>query len=90
MILIELFQSYRQPLALPALRRQPQVRPRLLARLDAGGDQNVQRLRLLQRIDRVVADPDEFEIGRGDIDLCNIETRILDSRAQRRRPFQRE
>jgi hypothetical protein len=29
--------------------------------LDPGGDQNVERLRLLERIDRVVADPDEFE-----------------------------
>ncbi len=41
---------------LSALRRQPQIRPRLFARLDAGGDENIQRLRLLQRIDRVVAD----------------------------------
>ncbi|MGD0565595.1 MAG: hypothetical protein ABSA66_21245, partial [Roseiarcus sp.] len=54
---------------LPALRRQPQVGARLLARLDAGGDEDVQRLRLLQRIDRVVADPNEFEIGLVQVDL---------------------
>ena len=34
---------------------------RLLARLDAGADQDLQRLRLLERIDRVVADPHELE-----------------------------
>jgi hypothetical protein len=45
----------------PARRRKAQVRPRLLARLDAGADQDLQRLCLLERIDRVVADPDEFE-----------------------------
>ncbi|MFZ1962187.1 MAG: hypothetical protein WAU78_01730, partial [Roseiarcus sp.] len=42
---------------LPALRREPQVGARLLARLDSRADENVQRLRLLQRVDRVVADP---------------------------------
>jgi hypothetical protein len=48
----------------PARRRpEPQLRPRLLARLDAGVDQDLQRLRLLERIDGVVADPNEFEAG---------------------------
>jgi hypothetical protein len=28
-----------------------------------GGNENLQGLRLLQRVDRVVADPDEFERG---------------------------
>jgi hypothetical protein len=33
----------------------------VVASVDAGPDQNLQRLRLLQGIDRVVADPDELE-----------------------------
>jgi len=37
-------------------RRQPELRSRLFARLDPRPNQQAQRLRLLQRIDRVVAD----------------------------------
>ncbi|HEY1944117.1 MAG TPA: hypothetical protein VGH40_18545, partial [Roseiarcus sp.] len=47
-------------------------------RVDAGGDQDVERLRLLQRVDSVVADPDEFEVGRVEIDMDHLVERALD------------
>jgi hypothetical protein len=53
----------RGPPAVSAGRRKAQIGPRLLARLDARADQDLQRLRLFERIDRVVADPHKFEAG---------------------------
>jgi hypothetical protein len=35
---------------------EPQLRPRLLARLDARGHEDIERLGLLRRVDRLVAD----------------------------------
>ena len=64
MIRIELSQRIRRARRPRALPGQPQIRSRLLARLDAGVDEDAERLRLLQQIDGVVADPGEFEIGR--------------------------
>jgi hypothetical protein len=71
------------------LRRQPQIRPCLLARLDPRADQYLQCLRLLQRIDRVVADPDELEVGLFQMDLDDLVERGLDPRFQRHEPFLR-
>src|SRR5208337_5239464 len=56
---------------------QPQLRPRLLARLDAGRDEDLQRLSLLQRVDCVVADPDELRAGLAHADLNNLVERAL-------------
>jgi hypothetical protein len=67
----------------------PQFRPRLLARLDAGGDQDLQRLRLLERIDRVVADRDEFEAGLVHADANHVVERVLDPRLERNQPLLR-
>jgi hypothetical protein len=39
--------------------RKPEVGARLLARLDAGADQDLQRLRMFERVNRIVADPHE-------------------------------
>ena len=69
--------------------RQPQLRPRLVARLHAGVDQDRNRLRLLQRIDRVVADPGEFEIGRLETNLHHPVERALHPGLQRHEPFLR-
>src|ERR1700722_8752766 len=48
---------------LHARRPEAEIRPRLLARLDPSAHENVERLRLFERIDRVVADPHKLEPG---------------------------
>ena len=70
-------------------RRKPQIRPRLLARLDARADQDLQRLRLLERIDGVVADPYEFEAGLVHALTDHMVERVLDPRFQRHEAFLR-
>ncbi len=62
-IVIILPQGRRRARRFPTPRPKPQVGPGFVARLDAGRHQDVGRLRLLQRVDGVVADPDEFEAG---------------------------
>ena len=73
----------------PARRRKPQIRSRLLAGLDARADQDPQRLRLLERIDRVIADPDEFERRLAHALLDHMVERILHPRFERNQPFLR-
>jgi hypothetical protein len=57
---------------------EPQLGPRLVARLDAGRDKDVERLGLLQRIDGVVADPGELEVKLVHRDLDQVIERVLD------------
>jgi hypothetical protein len=75
--------------AAAALRPQSQIRARFLARLDARADQDLQRLRLLQRIDRVVADPDEFEPPLVHALPDHMVERVLHPGLERRQPFLR-
>jgi hypothetical protein len=51
------------------------------------GHQNLRRLPLLQRIDRVVADPDELEARLFQIDLHDGIERAFDPGLQRREPL---
>jgi hypothetical protein len=74
---------------LPARRRQPQIRARLLAGLDARADQDLQRLRLLERVDRVVADPHEFEPRLVHAFVDYVVERVLHPRFQWHEPFLR-
>jgi hypothetical protein len=60
---------------------------RLLGRLDAGAHQNLQRLRLLERIDRVVADPYGFEARLVHADANHVIERALHPRFQRNQPL---
>ena len=50
---------------------------------------STQRLRLLERIDRVVADPDEFEAGLGHVVLDHKIERALHPGLERHEPFLR-
>jgi hypothetical protein len=70
----------------PFDRREAEVDAGFLARLDAGADENVQRLRLLERIDRVVGTPDEFGAGLVHAVLDHKIECALDPRLQRRQP----
>ena len=70
-------------------RSEAQVRARLLARIDAGRDQDVERLRLFQRIDRVVADPHKLEPGLVHALPDHMVERVLDPRLERHKPFLR-
>jgi hypothetical protein len=70
----------------PARRREPQIRPCLFARLDARAHENLQRLRLLERIDRVVADPHEFEAGLVHADVDHVVEGVLSQRLSGTRP----
>jgi hypothetical protein len=70
-------------------RSEAQVRARLLARIDAGRDQDVERLRLLQRIDRVVADPHKLEPGLVHVLLDHVVEGVLHPRLERHEPFLR-
>jgi hypothetical protein len=70
--------SLSAPSPAPALRRKAQIGARLLARLDAGADQDLQGLRLFERIDRVVADPHEFEARLVHALADHVVERVLD------------
>jgi hypothetical protein len=62
---------------------EPQLHPRLLARLRPGVDKDRDSLSLLQRIDCVVADPVELKVGRAEANADNPIQRRLDPRLQR-------
>ena len=72
-----------------AVRREPEVRAGLLARLDARADQDLERLRLFERIDRVVADPDELERRLVHALADHMVERVLHPRLQRHQPLLR-
>src|ERR1700733_1344602 len=56
---------------------------------DPRADQDLQRLRLLQRIDRVVADPHKLEPGLVHALPDHMVERVLDPRLERHKPFLR-
>ena len=73
------------PFCLP----EPQFRPRLGDSLDASPEQDRDRLRLFERINRIVADPEELQIRFAEAEPDHPVERRLHPRFQRHQPFRR-